>query len=176
MFMYKVLPLSICFIALSLVCDADEFEWSDMGLRVGLDVENSIDVQSYEWISTLDTPWSWSPGENFEIDLGLELGLGVLNGEGETGILAHVGPSLAIEMGDLPLEFVISSGPALLSEDTFDTLDLGGSFQFMSAIGFDLEVIENWNLGYRFLHISNAGLHDKNPGMNLHALTLLYKF
>lgn len=162
--------------SLPLISQADSFEWSDIGLRIGTDAENRVSVQSYELISTLETPWSWSPSESFEIDLGLELGLGALDGEGETGLLAHIGPSLEIEFGDFPLELIISSGPALLSEHVFENLDLGGSFQFMSAVGFDLEVAEDWTIGYRYLHISNAGLHDENPGMNLHALTLLYEF
>lgn len=176
MFTYKILPLSICLGAISFVGHADEFQWSNIGLRCGIDAENSIDVKSYELISTLESPWSWSPSKSFKIDLGVELGLGALDGEGETGILAHIGPSLAVEFGDYPLELIISSGPALLSEHEFDNIDLGGSFQFMSAVGFNLEIADDWTLGYRYLHISNAGLHDKNPGMNLHALTLLYQF
>ncbi|HKK18792.1 MAG TPA: acyloxyacyl hydrolase [Opitutales bacterium] len=155
---------------------AGDFEWSDLGLRVGIDAENRVDVKSYELIAILESPWSWSANDHFEIDLGFEFGLGALDGEGETGLLAHVGPSLEFEFGDFPLEFIISSGPALLSEHEFDNLDLGGSFQFMSAVGFDFEVSEEWTLGYRWLHISNAGLHDENPGMNLHALSLFYEF
>lgn len=155
---------------------AGEFEWSDLGLRVGFDAENRVDVKSYELIATLDSPWSWEPGEHFEIDLGLEFGLGAIDGEGETGFLAHVGPSIEVEFGDFPLEFVLSSGPALLSEHEFDNLDLGGSFQFLSAVGFDYEITEEWTLGYRWLHISNAGLHDENPGMNLHAVNASYEF
>lgn len=64
----------------------------------------------------------------------------------------------------------------LLSEDEFDNLDLGGSFQFMTTVGFDFDIIEEWTIGYRFIHISNAGLHDKNPGMDFHDLNLIYEF
>lgn len=155
---------------------ANEFEWSGVGFRIGFDAENRVNVESYELIATLDSPWSWNVSEYFEIDLGFELGLGALDGEGETGLLAHVGPSIEIEFGDFPLEFVLSSGPALLSEHEFDNLDLGGTFQFLSAFGFDYEITDAWTIGYRWLHISNAGLHDENPGMNLHALNASYGF
>lgn len=170
LFLISLLPL------LAVNSHASEFEWPDIGLRVGFDAENRVDLKSYELITTLDSPWSWTVSENFEIDLGFEFGLGAIDGEGETGFLGHVGPAVEIEFGDFPLELIISSGPALLSEHEFDNLDLGGSFQFMSAIGFDYEITEVWTIGYRWLHISNAGLHDENPGLNLHAVSARYEF
>lgn len=172
----KLLIVNSLISLLAVAGHAGEFEWSDIGLRVGIDAENRVNVESYELIANLDSPWSWTVRDNFEIDLGFEFGLGALDGEGETGFLGHVGPAVEIEFGDFPLELIISSGPALLSEHEFDSLDLGGSFQFMSAVGFDYEITEAWTIGYRWLHISNAGLHDENPGMNLHALNASYAF
>lgn len=177
MLSYLRIPLFLSLPFFGLISsDADDFRFSDIGLRVGFDAENRANVQSYELISTLETPWSWSTSDRIELDLSIEFGLGALDGKGEMGLLAHVGPSVEIKFGELPLELIISSGPALLSEDEFDQLDLGGSFQFTSAVGFDIEVSEDWTLGYRYLHISNAGLHDVNPGMDLHALSLFYAF
>ncbi|MFO8026779.1 MAG: acyloxyacyl hydrolase [Opitutales bacterium] len=155
---------------------ASEFEWSDLGLRVGIDAENRVNMESYELVAHLDSPWSWTVDDNFEIDLGFDFGLGLLEGEGEAGLLTHIGPSIKLPIAQLPLEFALSSGPALLSEHEFDTLDLGGTFQFFSAVGFDYAITEDWMLGYRWLHISNAGLHDENPGMNLHAFSAFYAF
>lgn len=162
--------------ALALSGQAGEFEWSEIGLRTGIDAESSIDVQSYELITRVESPWAWSISDHTEIELDFECGLGALEGEGETGFLAHAGPAIEIEFGELPLEFILSSGPAYLSEHEFDDFDLGGSFQFMSAAGFDLEVADDWTVGYRYLHVSNAGLQDRNPGMNFHAVSLFYEF
>ena len=176
----KLKLIIICLLPLAAfsaeVKDGVEFGWSGLELRIGTDAENSVDVQSYELIATLSSPWSWTIRNQYQIDLGFDFGLGVLDGEGETGVFGHVGPSLEIELSDLPLDFVVSSGPALLSEHEFGRLDLGGTFQFISAIGFDYQVNENWIIGYRYLHISNAGFHDANPGMNLHAATFSRKF
>lgn len=155
---------------------AREFDWSEIGLRVGIDAENRVNVKSYELITTLNSPWSWTLNDQFAIDLGFEFGLGALVGEAETGFLAHAGPAIEVAWGERPITLVLSSGPVLLSEHEFDSLDLGGTFQFMSAVGFDFEVAEHWTLGYRYLHISNAHLHEINPGMNLHAVTLLHQF
>ena len=168
--LFTLLPLC------ALSTHAAEFEWSELGLRVGIDAENRVNVKSYELIATLSSPWSWVPHDHFDVDLGFEFGVGALDGEGETGFLGHVGPSLKIGMGETPLELAVSSGPALLSEHEFDNLDLGGNFQFVNAVGFDLALGEDWTLGYRYLHISSAGLHETNPGMNLHAVNLHRKF
>lgn len=155
---------------------ANKLVLSDVGLRIGIDAENRVSVQSYEIIAHLDSPWSWTISGQFTVDLGFEFGLGALVGEGETGVLTHLGPSIEVNYGDFPITFALSSGPALLSEHEFSNLDLGGSFQFMSAVGFDYALSQKWTLGYRYLHISNAGLHEKNPGMNLHAVNACYKF
>lgn len=172
----KYTPL-ICLLPLLAISNhASAFEWSDLGLRIGIDAENSVDVKSYELITHLDSPWSWTVADDWEIDLNFEFGLGALDGEGETGLLTHAGPSIEIGFKDMPLELVLSTGPAFLSEHEFGDLDLGGSIHLMSAVGLDLKLSQVWTFGYRYLHISNAGLHDKNPGMNLHALNLRYKF
>jgi hypothetical protein len=172
--------ITICLLPLAAlsadVKSAGEFGWSGLELRVGTDAENRVDVQSHELIATLSSPWSWTIRDQYQIDLGFDFGLGALDGEGETAVFGHVGPSLEIALSDFPLEFVVSSGPALLSEDEFSNLDLGGRFQFVSAVGFDYEMYANWIIGYRYLHISNAGFHDKNPGMNLHAASISHAF
>lgn len=172
--------ITICLLPLAAlsadVKNTSQFGWSGLELRIGTDAENRVDVQSYELLATFSSPWSWTIRDQYQIDLGFDFGLGVLDGEGETGVFGHVGPSLEIEFSDLPLVFIVSSGPALLSEDEFSNLDLGGTFQFMTAIGFDYQVADAWNIGYRYLHISNAGFHDTNPGMNLHAATFSHKF
>lgn len=90
--------------------------------------------------------------------------------------MLHLGFAAILEFDDFPVELVISSGPTFLTEDKIRTSDLGSKFQFTSAVGLDWEVVDDWNLGYRYLHISNAGLGDPNPGLNLHAVSLLYSF
>lgn len=42
--------------------------------------------------------------------------------------------------------------------------DLGGVFQFRTEIGFAYELQNGSRLGVRITHISNAGIHSRNPG------------
>ncbi len=64
--------------------------------------------------------------------------------------------------------FVASTGPAFLSESRLSDIDLGSRIEFLSSLGLEWEFAENWRLSYRFAHLSNAGISNKNPGLNLH--------
>jgi len=173
---YKTLLISVLLGSTSSLSLADSFEWSDVGFRGGIDAESDLDIQSYELFTTIESPWEWDVNDLIELRLDFELSGGVLDGEGETSVFTHAAPRLEIEIDNLPFEIIASSGPAYLSEHEFKHRDLGGSFQFMSAIGFDFEVVDDWTFGYRFRHISNAGIYEKNPGLDLHLITLAYGF
>jgi len=153
-----------------------DYSLDAVGARVGLDNSGSIDLRSYEAIVLVETPWEWDISEQVELEIALDGSLGVINGEGETAGMAHLGFTAYVEFDDFPLELVISSGPTLLTEDQFDQFDLGSKFQFTSAFGVDWDIRDEWTLGYRYLHISNAGFDDPNPGLNMHAVSLFYHF
>jgi hypothetical protein len=45
-------------------------------------------------------------------------------------------------------------------------LDLGGTFQFRPSVNAAYEFDSHSRLGLQFAHISNAGIHESNPGEN----------
>lgn len=53
-----------------------------------------------------------------------------------------------------------------------DERKFGSSFQFGDHIGFGVTfgVQQEYDLGYRYQHLSNAGLNDENSGINFHEL------
>lgn len=55
---------------------------------------------------------------------------------------------------------------------------VGTSFEFGSFVGFGAVVggDQNIEIGYRFLHFSNAGMSSFNPGVNFHQVRLGYRF
>ncbi|NJN45895.1 MAG: acyloxyacyl hydrolase [Candidatus Competibacteraceae bacterium] len=65
---------------------------------------------------------------------------------------------------------------AVLSRTRFDEVDFGSALEFISHVQFAWEVAERLTAGYRFQHMSNAGLNARNPGLNLHFLSLEYSF
>jgi hypothetical protein len=50
--------------------------------------------------------------------------------------------------------------------------NLGNHAEFRTGIGFAYEFDNGWRAGANFHHISNAGLGEKNPGVEMAALTL----
>jgi lipid A 3-O-deacylase len=52
-----------------------------------------------------------------------------------------------------------------------DSIDLGGTFEFRLSADLAYEFDDESRFGVQFAHISNAGLHDRNPGENELLLT-----
>jgi hypothetical protein len=50
------------------------------------------------------------------------------------------------------------------------------SAETMFYFDYEREWGDDWTLGYRFQHISNAGLKKENPGLNFHALAIARGF
>jgi len=69
-------------------------------------------------------------------------------------------------------------GPHLLSETSLGYKQYSTAFQFGSLIGFGLGFGDKgqYELSYRYQHISNADIKTPNNGINLHILRLGYSF
>lgn len=76
----------------------------------------------------------------------------------------HVSPYL--EMG---------GGPQLLSDIQIENEYKSTQFQFASMLGLGVQS-RHFELGYRYLHISNANIEVPNPGTDFHNIHLGYKF
>ncbi len=55
-----------------------------------------------------------------------------------------------------------------------DGEDLGGDFQFRTAVEFLYRLQSGARMGLLISHLSNAGTHDRNPGVN--SLLVSYSF
>jgi hypothetical protein len=116
--------------------------------------------------------WTWRPSTHSRLTTHLEGGIAVLDGGGDTGAALSVGPVGVWSRDGTRWRFEIGIKPTVLSEDRFGTLDLGGHFHFTSHLGIRYQLHPKFAVGYRFQHISNAGIASPNPGLNLHLLTL----
>jgi len=69
-------------------------------------------------------------------------------------------------------------GPHLLSRTQLGYQEYSTAFQFGSLLGVGLGFGGNgqYEIAYRFQHISNAGIKRPNDGMNLHLFRLGYAF
>ena len=97
--------------------------------------------------------------------------MAVLDGRGETGLVAALGPVGVFEREGSRWMFELGVKPAVLSEYRFGTKDMGGTVQFASHLGVNYRFRQDLSVGYRYQHLSNAGLYDSNPGLELHLIT-----
>ena len=69
-------------------------------------------------------------------------------------------------------------GPHLLSHTSLGFQQYSTAFQFGSLVGFGLGFGGNgqYEIAYRFQHLSNANIKKPNDGLNLHLLRLGYSF
>lgn len=140
------------------------------GFRFGVDAETDVDLTISELYLTLGPPWGWDLGDAADVLLLFETAAGVVDGEGSTAFIFSITPVVRLAFERFPVDLVVSSGPAYYSDDTFDSRDIGGNFQFISRLGVDWRINSDWRVGYRYEHTSNAGLDETNPGLNFHVL------
>lgn len=60
--------------------------------------------------------------------------------------------------------FVVTPLAGLGGYSRDDSSDLGGVFQFRLSLGLNYQFADQSRLGLSIAHISNAGIHDNNPG------------
>jgi len=55
-------------------------------------------------------------------------------------------------------------------------VDLGGHMHFRSTLGIGTNITDSAALSFAFSHISNGGLNDRNPGMDMVMLGLTHRY
>jgi lipid A 3-O-deacylase len=121
-------------------------------------------------------PWSWDLGKEWGLQSRLDLAAGWLGDNGHDAAIGSAGPSLVLGRKRLPLSLEGGVHPTLLSDYEFGLKDFGTYVQFTTHVGLNWDFARHWSVGYRFEHMSNAGLAAPNPGLNLHVFGLSYRF
>jgi lipid A 3-O-deacylase len=105
-----------------------------------------------------------SPAATLEYRLGRKLWFigpalgGMANGEG--GMFGYVGLYADLSIGNFYFTPQLAAGAYRRG----GSRDLGGVFQFRETVEFSYRFSNGHRLGLRIAHISNADLHEQNPG------------
>ncbi len=147
------------------------------GLRSGVSASSFEDlyyeVDAYaDW----DLPWRFDLGRRWRLGTGVDVSAGWLAARGNSAFIASAGPLFVLKRDRLPLEFEAGFSPTVLSRQRFDQDDLGSWCQFTSHAAVLWEAGRHFLIGYRFQHMSNGGISEDNPGLNLHCLVLGWRF
>jgi hypothetical protein len=156
---------------------SQDFSWESAGARVGGSATSRAhNFHQAEAFVNWDLPWTWRLESRSRLQSRLDSSVGWLADPGGDAAIATLGPSLLWGQDGFPLSFEGGVSPTLISRQDFRTKDFGILFQFTSHVGLNIELGSHARLGYRFQHMSNAGLSSRNPGLNLHFVAVSYRF
>ena len=163
---------------------ADDLRPLNVAVRGGvtgasiLGSDSREDFQQYDVSFTAGLPWSWYSESGVGVGTRAMASLGALTAAGDTAFLTTLVPGIFLGPRDGLVSLDLGAGVALLSRRKFGRQDFGGIFQFALTLGLTLPVplTERFAFGYRFHHLSDAGLYDGGKGVDVHMLEITYKF
>jgi len=149
-----------------------------IGVRGGVEVAGteSSALSQTEGFADWNLPWKWETESGWYLQTRVTLSAGWLGGEGHDSFTSTVAPALGLGRSHFPLWLEGGAGPTYISQYEFGGVNFGQNLQFTSFIGLNFDLTSHWRLGYRFQHMSNAGLAKSNPGLNLNMFALSYVF
>ena len=161
----------------TIAVEAADWRWESTGVRHGVSASNFSSLfQQSEAFVTVDMPWRWDFAAQWRLQTRMDASAGWLGGNRDHAFIGALGPSVGVKHEDFPVELEAGSTPTFLSRDHFGNTDFGIPFQFTSFLGLSADVGKRWGAGYRFQHMSNAGLGADNPGLNMHMFSVRYRF
>jgi hypothetical protein len=165
---------------------ADEVRWLSVGLRGGASIgghpvlgdAEDESFQQYDIVSTLGLPWSWYTESGWGVTTQVMGSLGALTGGGDTAFLVTLVPGLALGPRNSLFSVDIGVGASLLSRNEFGRQDMGGPFHIVVTTGVRIPIYKAIGVGYRFHHMSDAGLYQNHnaKGVDTHMLEMTYTF
>jgi hypothetical protein len=151
------------------------FSLDGTGVRYGFPGNSSGDEFSQaEAYLNGNMPWGFGLGKGWGAKTQLQATAGVLRNEVNGGIFS-LGPALLVRKNKSPLALDIGLSPAMLTRHEFPQKNFGINFQFATHMGLTLDLSRKVQIGYRFQHMSNAHLDERNPGLNLHMVAVGYR-
>jgi len=154
---------------------ASGMELESAGVRGG--VSDNANFSQVEALVDWKLPWRWDFVSDWHLQTKLNCSLGWLGAEHRSAAVGTAGPALQINYDQVPLNLEGGSSFTLLSRDTFGSRDLGSIVQFTTYVGLNWDITHRIRFGYRFSHMSNAGIDSThNDGLNMHMLALSYLF
>ncbi len=129
-------------------------------------------LTSIEWLGDVDLYWEvsvnfWEYGANNQHDTNYVLAL--------SPVLSSQFTSIA---NQYPLKWEFGIGISMVDDTQFAGKDIGSHYQFEDRLGLVMQMGDNYqqSVALRYMHYSNGGLNDKNPGVDFLNLSYAYHF
>lgn len=139
------------------------------GARAGFsDSRPREDFHQYDLFMTYELPWHWPLSLGWELQTRLNATAALLRAAGEEGLVLSAGPGLVVANDTHRISLIGGYSIGLMTEHEYRRHDLGGPLQFIGHLGVAYRLHRSVQVGYRLQHLSNAGIYDPNPGLNMH--------
>ncbi len=119
-------------------------------------------------------PWHFVTAGGVHVTPRLTLEGGRYESGGDDRLFASFGPALRLSNPRWRLPLVVDAGisPTFIDGSEYQGREFGTSVNFASHLALGLEFGERnrYRVDLRFQHISNGGLNDDNPGVNMFGL------
>lgn len=129
-------------------------------------------ITQIEWLGEVDIYWElsinfWEFGADNQHDTNFALALSPV-----------ISSQFATVANKYPLKWEFGIGISLINDTRFAGKDIGSHYQFEDRLGLVLEFGDNLEQSFavRYMHYSNGGLNDKNPGMDFLNLSYARQF
>jgi lipid A 3-O-deacylase len=143
------------------------------------------DIDKTELTLVWDTGWKWGNPQGWLLNLDLELALAHWNAKGGTNsrnlFEAGISPMFRVEYRGWRVVPYLEGGigvRGLSRTKTSDEHRYSTAFQFADTIGVGISMgdRQQFSVGYRYQHISNANIKRPNPGVDFNEVYLRYRF
>jgi hypothetical protein len=176
-FFLGILKWLMVFLCLARPCLLSAQDFLAVGARGGFSFNVAQHrFQKAEGFADFDLPWHWDFYSRWRLQPRFELSAGDLNNQHANAFIGTAGLLAELRPGKFPFALEGGSSPTLISRYQFGGMNFGERFQFTTHVGLAWYLTERVSIGYRFEHMSNAGLASPNPGLNLEMLELTYHF
>jgi hypothetical protein len=173
---FKAPGLILFYLSVSVTCYG---QYNDFlaGFRGGLSPDTGIHrFQQVEAFGRWNLPWHWKIYSACYVRPDLDISAGSIWNQNGGGFVGTLGPVLELHLGKFPIEMELGSSPSVLSRNNFGQMNFGDRFQFTSHIGVQWEITRRITIGWRYQHMSNAGIAHPNPGLNMEMFSAGFRF
>ncbi len=147
------------------------------GTRGGAALDSAVGrFYQAEAFAGWNMPWRWNFYSDWALRPGADISAGWITGRDADAFIGTLGPRAELHYGQFPVFLEGGASPTWMSRHVFGSTDFGERLQFTSHIGLEWDVAKNFAVGFRFQHMSNAGLAQPNPGLNIEMLSARFNF
>ncbi|HUA67270.1 MAG TPA: acyloxyacyl hydrolase [Candidatus Saccharimonadales bacterium] len=172
----RMMKFAVTVLLLSLAFHSDAQNYL-AGVRGGTSFEKDAgNFQQVDVFAGRYLPWLWGGTNGLNIKPRWEASAGCLHNEGKEAAVGTTGPVFEMRIKNFPLTVEGGVSLSALSRSDFPDRDLGGWFEFTDHAGINWHINKQFTVGWRYQHMSNAGIYAKNPGLNLQMLSATYNF